>query len=376
MIQAEFKNKPGASLVMQKLYQIVSADGQLVTNDKWEKIAVPGSSVAMSMIMRNLRVRGNKCPRPSCSGDGKVFSRSLFLFQWYVICMLVSTRCKIAECRIGSSECGLKFTPTKESNRPTRRNLNLRITAKVIEGQSLDRPTPASRHTSLVPVSDQTTLSPVDEKIERRLRQARLQARKREQEEVAIFRRIHVPESTHTMSFRQAVLVYARLSAWAAQYERVHEACQLTPEEITELLNFCVKESVESNFKISKRMGAHSPETVLYKAVTKGQYQHRSHQTEFLVLKKVDVKRPRMVGDQQLSVLDEIRVLKDCSHSNIVSYYSTTWKEGSGYLWIAMEYMNQRSLRDWISYQQNLALSEPCIAMITREVIARLPTST
>jgi len=376
MIQAEFKNEPGASLVMQKLYQILSADGQLVTNDNWEKIAVPGSSVAMSMIMRNLRVRGNKCPRPSCSGDGKVFSRSLFLFQWYVICMLVSTRCKIAECRIGSSECGLKFTPTKESNRPTRRNLNLRITAKVIEGQSLDRPTPASRHTSLVPVSDQTTLSPVDEKIERRLRQARLQARKREQEEVAIFRRIHVPESTHTMSFRQAVLVYARLSAWAAQYERVHEACQLTPEEITELLNFCVKESVESNFKISKRMGAHSPETVLYKAVTKGQYQHRSHQTEFLVLKKVDVKRPRMVGDQQLSVLDEIRVLKDCSHSNIVSYYSTTWKEGSGYLWIAMEYMNQRSLRDWISYQQNLALSEPCIAMITREVIARLPTST
>ena len=97
MIQAEFKNKPGASLVMQKLYQIVSADGQLITNDNWEEIAVPGSSVAMSMIMRNLRVRGNKCPRPSCFGGGKVFSRSLFLFQWYVICMLVSTRCKIAD---------------------------------------------------------------------------------------------------------------------------------------------------------------------------------------------------------------------------------------------------------------------------------------
>ena len=152
------------------------------------------------------------------------------------------------------------------------------------------------------------------------------------------------------------------------QYERVHEACQLTPEEITELLTFSVKESVESNFKILKRMDVHSPDTVLYKAVAKDHYQYRSHQTEFLVLKKVDVKRPRMEGDQQRSVLDEIRVLKDCSHSNIVSYHDTIWKEGSGYLWISMEYLNQGSLRDWISYQQNLALSEPCIAMITREV--------
>jgi hypothetical protein len=82
MIQAEFKNKPGASLVMQKLYQIVSADGQMVTEDNWDAIAVPGSTVAMSMIMRNLRVRGSKCPRPGCSGDGRALARSLFLFQW------------------------------------------------------------------------------------------------------------------------------------------------------------------------------------------------------------------------------------------------------------------------------------------------------
>ncbi|PVH87138.1 YOL113Wp-like protein [Cadophora sp. DSE1049] len=75
-----------------------------------------------------------------------------------------------------------------------------------------------------------------------------------------------------------------------------------------------------------------------------------------------------MAGVQQLSILDEISVLKDCSHQNIISYYDTIWKEGSGYLWIVMEYMDLRSLRDWISYQQAPGLSEPCIATITREV--------
>lgn len=77
MIQSEFKNKPGASLVMQKLYQIVSPDGQLVTKDNWENIALPGSTVAMSMIMRNLRVRGSQCPRPGCFGDGNSGSYSV-----------------------------------------------------------------------------------------------------------------------------------------------------------------------------------------------------------------------------------------------------------------------------------------------------------
>lgn len=186
-------------------------------------------------------------------------------------------------------------------------------------------------------VREQTSSPPSDSKIERRLRQARVQAQKREQEEVAIFKRVHVPESTLITTFRQAVLVYSRLSAWAKQYGRAHESCQLTPEEVAELHTFSVKDSVESTYKKLKRMNAHSPETVLYKAVKKYPYQYQADQTCFLVLKRVDVNRPRMAEmavDQRLSILDESRVLKNCSHQNIISYYDTIWKEESDYLWI------------------------------------------
>lgn len=82
MIQSEFENKAGAALVKQKLYHIVTADGQMIKRESWNKAVLPGSSIAMSMVMRNLRVRGNQCPRPGCSGTGEPGLRFHNLLQW------------------------------------------------------------------------------------------------------------------------------------------------------------------------------------------------------------------------------------------------------------------------------------------------------
>ncbi|KAG4429756.1 hypothetical protein IFR05_014760 [Cadophora sp. M221] len=258
MIQSEFKNKPGASLVMQKLYQIVNSDGQLVTKDNWENIVLPGSTVAMSMIMRNLRVRGSQCPRPGCFGDGKAVARSLFLFQ--------------------CPKCELKFTPTKGVNRPNnRRHMNSRYTPKVTDGvterQLLGPVTREAATTSqklnVRPDTDQAAPPASDSKTERRLRQARLQARKREQAEVAIFKRIHVPESTHAMSFRQVVLVYNLLSAWATRHEQFPTACCLTTEERLQLSSFAIRESTESCDYSKFTWIRSDPSGVVYRGIKK-----------------------------------------------------------------------------------------------------------
>jgi hypothetical protein len=84
MIQSEFRNKPGESLVMQKLYCIVGSEGQILTKENWTETVTAGSTVAMSMLMRNLRVRKGNCPRPNCSGSARAVCGSQYLLQWYV----------------------------------------------------------------------------------------------------------------------------------------------------------------------------------------------------------------------------------------------------------------------------------------------------
>jgi hypothetical protein len=47
MIQSEFKGRPGGSLVRQKLFHILNADGLVITGQNWTETVSPGSSLAV-----------------------------------------------------------------------------------------------------------------------------------------------------------------------------------------------------------------------------------------------------------------------------------------------------------------------------------------
>lgn len=67
-------------------------------------------------------------------------------------------------------------------------------------------------------------------------------------------------------------------------------------------------------------------------------------------------------------VQQEIAILADCKHENIVGYYGSYYK--SGKLWIAMEYCSGGSIQD--IYQKHGALEECVISFVCRETLKGL----
>ena len=74
--------------------------------------------------------------------------------------------------------------------------------------------------------------------------------------------------------------------------------------------------------------------------------------------------------EDEAEVQREIDILKQCSHTNIVSYYGITTKDDN--LWILMEFCKLGSVRDLIEMCDNAPLNEDQIACITRAAIKGL----
>ena len=85
---------------------------------------------------------------------------------------------------------------------------------------------------------------------------------------------------------------------------------------------------------------------------------------ELAALKSIKIE----AGDDFNIVQQEIAILAECKHENIVGYYGSYFK--SGKLWIAMEYCGGGSLQD--IYQKHGPLPEDAIAFVSRETLKGL----
>ncbi|KAL3421762.1 hypothetical protein PVAG01_05918 [Phlyctema vagabunda] len=69
LLKTEFKGIPGESNVLGGSYHLLDTKnrGQIIRKEDWSHRVTPGSTVLMSMIMTQLRLRRGVCPRPSCN---------------------------------------------------------------------------------------------------------------------------------------------------------------------------------------------------------------------------------------------------------------------------------------------------------------------
>ncbi|KAH7319490.1 kinase-like domain-containing protein [Rhexocercosporidium sp. MPI-PUGE-AT-0058] len=168
------------------------------------------------------------------------------------------------------------------------------------------------------------------------------------------------------MSFRQVVLVYNLLSCWSSRHEKVREAYHLTPEERLQLRSLAIRDPTGRYTKYKWIRSDASG--VVYKGFKRTDWRIDTGNwfavNGQVAIKQVDLTKER--GEYQVSVLEEILSMKECSHQNIVRYYHTVWKEESRNLWIVMEYMDCHSLQNLI--RNAPPMTEPHMARITREV--------
>ena len=88
-----------------------------------------------------------------------------------------------------------------------------------------------------------------------------------------------------------------------------------------------------------------------------------SNQGEKVALKNLDVS----LEANLMTVEHEIRMMRSCSHPNVVTYHGSYIWEGQ--LWVCMEYMDGGSLTEMISICK---MTEPQIAAVCRDVIQGL----
>jgi serine/threonine protein kinase len=76
----------------------------------------------------------------------------------------------------------------------------------------------------------------------------------------------------------------------------------------------------------------------------------------------VALKVMKLKEENLIEVLEELATHKNCSHKNIVAYYSSYFIEEDLSLWISLEYMPGGTLTDLI--KQKAPLPEPFIAFV------------
>jgi p21-activated kinase 1 len=64
--------------------------------------------------------------------------------------------------------------------------------------------------------------------------------------------------------------------------------------------------------------------------------------------------------------IDEVRVLKELSHPNLINFIDAYWLEAEKSLWIVLEYMNGGTLTDVVT---ETVMKEKQIAAVCREVL-------
>lgn len=77
-LRQQFRDAPGKQHVRKQNYDLVH-ENAIVTDKKWPMIIEAGSNVSMSGLLLAWTTSERKCPRSSCSGDGRRRGKTPFL---------------------------------------------------------------------------------------------------------------------------------------------------------------------------------------------------------------------------------------------------------------------------------------------------------
>jgi hypothetical protein len=86
MLKCEFRDIPGLQKVEAGFYLIMNsnAPGLFIIRDDWSYHVLPGANLNMSMLVTLGRETGQRCPRSTCRGSGRLDERSRNLI-WQVL---------------------------------------------------------------------------------------------------------------------------------------------------------------------------------------------------------------------------------------------------------------------------------------------------
>ncbi|ELP89686.1 serine/threonine protein kinase PAK, putative [Entamoeba invadens IP1] len=83
------------------------------------------------------------------------------------------------------------------------------------------------------------------------------------------------------------------------------------------------------------------------------------------------LKKCVITSKNEKSLINEIEIMKNCKHVNIVSFFGSYLEEG--YVWVVMEFMDSGCLTEILTeYENGFKLTEPQMAFVLREVMRGL----
>ncbi|BFU25188.1 serine/threonine protein kinase, putative [Entamoeba histolytica HM-1:IMSS-B] len=87
--------------------------------------------------------------------------------------------------------------------------------------------------------------------------------------------------------------------------------------------------------------------------------------------KDMALKKCIITSKNEKSLINEIEIMKNCKHPNIVSFFGSYLEEG--YVWVVMEFMDSGCLTEVLTeYENGFKMTEPQMAYVLREVMKGL----
>jgi hypothetical protein len=170
------------------------------------------------------------------------------------------------------------------------------------------------------------------------LHQSKLQAWRREQSEIALFKRIHAPELTQEVSFWQVAIVCSFLLSWKrrvfstpGQHKSLNNDRELTSEERSQLLAFSEEYPTTYNSYVMEVQVGTGYSCFVYRArkaddgILVREYLITRSTRDAVAIKEICISNlPR-----KNLLIDEIATLKQANHRNIISFHNVVWQIGS-----------------------------------------------
>ena len=156
-----------------------------------------------------------------------------------------------------------------------------------------------------------------DDSIQRRLWKAKLHAKQREQLEISIFMRIHIPES-NPVSFRQVATVVCLLLSWARptfphSAQRKRPNIYMTDEERTILLRISNETQTTYSSYLKESQFEEGGSATISRATRKGK---NNLYKRIVAIKKIKTShQPRME-----LIVQEAVIMRQLRHPNVVAY--------------------------------------------------------
>jgi hypothetical protein len=155
-----------------------------------------------------------------------------------------------------------------------------------------------------------------DDSIQRRLWKAKLHGKQREQLEISIFKRIHIPEAT-PISFKQVGMVVTLLSSWARRAFPHSAARRRRPNMTTEERAVLLRLSNETQTTYSSYVKESQFKEGGFATISRAERRGKNNEYKRIVaIKEMKISRqPRME-----LIVQEVVIMRQLRHPNVVAY--------------------------------------------------------